>query len=56
MPGLAVLGESAGLIEVDYHPRPDGAEIGYVSGGPRVVDALHAWFAAQTSDHGAHAE
>lgn len=56
MPGLAVLRESAGRIQVGYRPRPDGAEIGYVSGAPRVVDALHAWFAAQTSDHGAHAE
>jgi hypothetical protein len=34
---------------------PDGAEITSSSRQPEVVGALHQWFDAQTSDHGAHA-
>jgi hypothetical protein len=55
MPGLAVLRESAGALQVRYRPLADGAEIAYTSADPAVVRALHDWFAAQVSDHGQHA-
>jgi hypothetical protein len=56
MPGLAVLQRSAGSLAVEYRVRDDGAEVAYTSTDPVVVAALHDWFAAQTSDHGSHAE
>jgi hypothetical protein len=56
MPGLAVLRNSAGSLAVEYQARGDGAELTFTSADPAVVAALHDWFAAQTSDHGRHAE
>jgi hypothetical protein len=56
MPGLAVLRNSAGSLAVEYRARDDGAELTFASADPVVVAALHDWFAAQTSDHGSHAE
>lgn len=56
MPGLAGLRASYTKVEVRYAERPDGAEIVYTSRDAIAVDALHAWFQAQVSDHGEHAE
>lgn len=56
MPGLATLEASPGAVEVQYRTLDDGAELRYSSADPIVVAALHDWFAAQTSDHGDHAE
>ncbi len=55
MPGLAGLRQGYGLIEVAYAELPDGAQIRYTTSDPAMVTALHAWFAAQLSDHGGHA-
>ena len=55
MPGLAALRGSAGKISVDYAATADGARITYTTGDPVLVTALHSWFDAQVSDHGAHA-
>ena len=55
MPGLATLTKSRGKFTVRYADVPNGAQLVFASGDPRVVDALHRWFAAQVSDHGAHA-
>jgi hypothetical protein len=56
MPGLAALQAGAGRIDVEYRPRDDGAELTYTTGDPVLLTALHDWFAAQTFDHGQHAE
>ena len=56
MPGLAVLEANAAALEITYRALDDGAEVTYRSADPAVVAALHEWFAAQTSDHGHHAE
>lgn len=56
MPGLARLRRSYAAIEVDYSDIPAGGVIRYRSSNRAVVRALHRWFAAQVSDHGAHAE
>lgn len=56
MPGLAVLKERFDEITIELADTPSGATITYTATDPDVVDAIHAWFAAQTSDHGAHAE
>lgn len=55
MPGLAALRGSSGKVTVEYATTSDGARITYTSGDAAIVAALHAWFDAQVSDHGAHA-
>ena len=55
MPGLAELREGASRIRVEYADVPAGGRIRYSTGDPALARVLHAWFAAQRSDHGAHA-
>jgi hypothetical protein len=55
MPGLAELKAGAGLIDVQYLPLPDGAQIRYTTKDPTLVMAIHHWFIAQRADHGPHA-
>jgi hypothetical protein len=55
MPGLTALRNSAGKITIDYATTADGARITYTSTDTDLRSALHAWFDAQVSDHGAHA-
>lgn len=53
MPGLSVLrAAQPGELKVAYRDLPNGGEIVYRANEPRLVDALHAWFDAQLSDHG----
>lgn len=56
MPGLAQL-EAAkpGEIAIAYRDIEGGAQLTYRSANPSLVSALHAWFDAQVSDHGADA-
>jgi hypothetical protein len=56
MPGLSELSNGYRRISTDYTDLADGARITYTSDDPKLVKALHAWFDAQVSDHGAHAE
>lgn len=56
MPGLATLQAAPpGRISIDYRDVAGGAELVYRSADATLVDALHAWFDAQLSDHGADA-
>lgn len=56
MPGLRELEAAApGQIAIQYRDLDSGAELTYESGDKRLVAALHAWFDAQRSDHGADA-
>ena len=55
MPGPADLRAHDGRIEVVYSDLPDGAQIECVTNEPMLVKALHHWFEAQASDHGARA-
>jgi hypothetical protein len=52
MPGLAALKAAAGGVEVRYEAVPGGARLWYSTSDSGLVDALHSWFAAQSSDHG----
>ena len=52
---LAELRQGYARIEVAYSELSDGAQIRYTTSDPAMVAALHAWFAAQLSDHGGHA-
>lgn len=56
MPGLAELRAGAERVAVRYEPVAAGGRIRYVTRDPAIVRAIHEWFRAQVSDHGAHAE
>lgn len=56
MPGLAELqATTPGQIGIGYADVPGGAELSYRTTDARLVAALHRWFDAQLSDHGADA-
>jgi hypothetical protein len=56
MPGLAQLkAAKPGQVEISYKDVDGGAELTYRTANPKLVLALHAWFDAQLSDHGADA-
>jgi hypothetical protein len=55
MPGLATLRAGFARLNVTFITRADGGELRYRTDDPVVLDALHDWFAAQTSDHQGHA-
>jgi hypothetical protein len=56
MPGLAALRTGAARITVTYQDIAAGGQITYGTADPALTTALHAWFDAQVSDHGKHAE
>ncbi|HEX7438551.1 MAG TPA: aspartate carbamoyltransferase [Caldimonas sp.] len=56
MPGLADLkAATPGAISVAYKDVQGGAELTYRTSDATLVAALHRWFDAQLSDHGADA-
>ena len=56
MPGLERLkAAKRGEISIQYGELPDGAQIEYSSKSEDLIAALHEWFDAQLSDHGAAA-
>lgn len=56
MPGLHALVMGHDRLEIGYREVERGAEIRYTSEDPALVMAIHEWFDAQVSDHGAHAQ
>jgi len=55
MPGVAELSAAGGGLQVEYRDLPDGGRIVYTASDPELVTAIHRWFGAQLSDHGADA-
>lgn len=55
MPGLNELQNGASNIKVSYAPLPEGAEITFETADLHLLTALHRWFGAQLSEHGADA-
>ncbi len=55
MPGLAELQAGAARIKVSYAALPGGAEITFETTDLHLLTALHRWFGAQLSEHGADA-
>jgi len=56
MPGLAELqAAKPGQVRIDYKDVKAGAELTYRTADAKLVAALHQWFDAQLSDHGADA-
>ncbi|WP_188195295.1 aspartate carbamoyltransferase [Nonomuraea sp. SYSU D8015] len=56
MPGLRELEAGHDRIDIRYADTPAGAQITYTTSDTSLIKALHAWFDAQVSDHGQHAE
>ncbi len=56
MPGLAALKDRYDEIDVQLLIGDIGATLTYTTSEPELVQAIHDWFEAQTSDHGGHAE
>jgi hypothetical protein len=54
MPGLDALARAGDKLQVKYRKLPAGASLSYASADAAVIAAVHAWFAAQRSDHAAH--
>jgi len=55
MPGLRELSAGATALSVSYAPLANGARIVFVTKDPHLVTAVHRWFGAQLSEHGADA-
>jgi len=55
MPGVKDLTEGAAQVHIDYEPLPNGAQIVFSTSDLHLLTALHRWFGAQLSDHGADA-
>jgi hypothetical protein len=55
MPGLKDLQAGASRIMVSYTALPAGAEITFETTDLHLLTALHRWFGAQLSEHGADA-
>ena len=56
MPGLKELQDGAPLIKVAYAELPSGAQITFETTDLHLVTAVHRWFGAQLSEHGADAK
>jgi hypothetical protein len=55
MPGLKDLQAGSSRIKVSYATLPSGAEITFETTDLHLLTALHRWFGAQLSEHGADA-
>jgi hypothetical protein len=55
MPGLRELSAGADRLIVTYAPLANGGEIRFETHDHRLVTAIHRWFGAQLSEHGADA-
>lgn len=55
MPGLKDLQAGAAQINVSYSALPTGAEITFATTNLHLLTAIHRWFGAQLSEHGADA-
>jgi len=55
MPGLKELEANASRIRISYAAVSDGAQITFETRDLRLLTAIHRWFGAQLSEHGADA-
>ena len=56
MAGLHALVTGHDRLSVTYRDVPHGGEIRYASEDAELIEAIHAWFGAQVTDHGDHAQ
>lgn len=56
MPGLAELRANPGTMQVEYFEEAQGAGIRFTTSDIKTLTAIHRWFGAQLSEHGADAK
>jgi hypothetical protein len=56
MPGLAEIKANAARIRVTYSELPNGAALTFDATDLHTITAIHRWFGAQLSEHGADAQ
>lgn len=56
MPGLQELQAGSSKVSVSYAALSDGAEITFRTDDRHLLTAIHRWFGAQLSEHGADAK
>lgn len=56
MPGIAELSANPAKVNVSYSELPEGAQIIFETDDLSLVTAIHRWFGAQLSEHGADAK
>lgn len=56
MPGLKELQAGAARIKVSYATLPSGAQLQFETTDLHLLTAIHRWFGAQLSEHGADAK
>jgi hypothetical protein len=55
MPGLREMQEGAARMQITYAALANGAEIRFRTTDIKIITAVHRWFGAQLSEHGADA-
>ena len=55
MPGLAELRSNPSKVKVSYSELPAGAQLTFEAKNLSTITAIHRWFGAQLSEHGADA-
>jgi hypothetical protein len=55
MPGVRELSKDVSQIKIEYRPLADGGRIQFTTSNAHLITAIHRWFGAQLSDHGADA-
>ncbi len=55
MPGVKELAAGVGDVKIEYVPLDDGGQITFTAQDIPLITAIHRWFGAQLSDHGADA-
>ena len=55
MPGVKELAADVAQIRIEYEALPNGAQITFTTQDLALITAIHRWFGAQLSDHGADA-
>ena len=56
MPGIAELRANPSKVKVSYSELPEGAQIVFETKDLSMLTAIHRWFGAQLSEHGADAK
>jgi hypothetical protein len=56
MPGLREMQAGAPGMQITYRALPNGAEIRFRTNDIKLITAVHRWFGAQLSEHGADAQ
>lgn len=55
LPGIEELAAGLTQVSIEYAELPAGAEIVFTTQDLQLITAIHRWFGAQLSDHGADA-